>query len=174
MAKIKIEINEDFDISICNEEPGCISKKKYIDMETLYNIIDSCRNKEVKETKRRVSRERDILYSSPILPSFNGVHVLQHIIKNKNMEIVILQRQARPTKVAFYDDIMDNVGMPSLLFAIYILDGVIQDAKVVAVKDKLIELSSDSNFLQAQDETTNEIYNILNKNNKNEKKLKKV
>ena len=42
------------------------------------------------------------------------------------------------------------------------------------VKDKLIELSSDPNFLQAQDETTNEIYNILNKNNKNEKKLKKV
>lgn len=119
-----------------------ISKKKTIDVETLYNVLDTCKGKAIKDEKGINKPKKEILYSSPIFPSFNGVHILQHIIKDKNSEIVVLQREARPSRVAFYDDVMDDVGMSSLIFAIHLLDGVMQKAKVMAVKDKIIRADS--------------------------------
>lgn len=137
MGKIKIEINEDFDIFISNTDPNYVSQKKYINIDTLYSILDECRGK-AKANVLKKNVERDILYCSSLMPNYNGVHVLQHIIKNKNSEIVVLQRQPRRSRVAFYDEVLDDIGMPSLIFAIYLFNGTIQNAKVMAVKDELV------------------------------------
>lgn len=136
MEKIKIEITDDFDIFVTSKSRNQMSDKKLISIDDLYNILGECNG---KRKSQKVKLDRDILYSSPLMPSFNGVHVLQHIIKNENTEIVVLQREARRSKVAFYDEVMEDVGMPSLIFAIYLTSGVIRAAKVMAVKDKLIK-----------------------------------
>lgn len=136
MEKIRIEVTDDFDIFVTSKDRNQVSDKKLISLDDLYNILGECNG---KRKSQKVKLNRDILYSSPLMPSFNGVHVLQHIIKNENTEIVVLQREARRSKVAFYDEVMEDVGMPSLIFAIYLTGGAIRTAKVMAVKDKLIK-----------------------------------
>lgn len=136
MEKIRIEITDDFDIFVTSKGSNQVSDKKLISIDDLYNILGECNG---KRKSKNVKLNRDILYSSPLMPSFNGVHVLQHIIKNQNTEIVVLQREARRSKVAFYDEVIDDVGIPSLIFAIYLTGGAIRTAKVMAVKDKLIK-----------------------------------
>ena len=133
-CRMKIEITEVLDVYVTTGNENKV--KKLIDFETLANILTSVKNKiAIKEEK--VS-ERNIIYSSPIFPSFNGVHVLQHIIKDANKDIYIIQREARRSNVAFYDDVFEDVGMPSLIFAITVEGETITNVKLGTVKDKLI------------------------------------
>ena len=119
-------------------------------------LLDSIRSGILKNYKRFTSDNSN--FEDLVLAEvrYNDARVLfERIDKNKYVIISMFIKKCR-----------NNLGYKNTLYS------AISAYKMV--KDKLIELSSDSNFLQAQDETTNEIYNILNKNNKNEKKLKKV
>ena len=119
-------------------------------------LLDSIRNGILKNYKRFTSDNSN--FEDLVLAEvrYNDARVLfERIDKNKYVIISMFIKKCR-----------NNLGYKNTLYS------AISAYKMV--KDKLIELSSDPNFLQAQDETTNEIYNILNKNNKNEKKLKKV
>lgn len=119
-------------------------------------LLDSIRSGILKNYKRFTSDNSN--FEDLVLAEvrYNDARVLfERIDKNKYVIISMFIKKCR-----------NNLGYKNTLYS------AISAYKMV--KDKLIELSSDSYFLQAQDETTNEIYNILNKNNKNEKKLKKV
>lgn len=119
-------------------------------------LLDSIRSGILKNYKRFTSDNSN--FEDLVLAEvrYNDARVLfERIDKNKYVIISMFIKKCR-----------NNLGYKNTLYS------AISAYKMV--KDKLIELSSDPNFLQAQDETTNEIYNILNKNNKNEKKLKKV
>lgn len=139
MEKIKIEINEMFEIFISHKDDYGAFDKKAICLDDLYNILSECNN---KRQYKKVKKESNMLYSSPLMPNFNGVHVLQHIIKNNTTQIVVLQREAKRSKIAFYDEVLEDVGMPSLLFMVYIINNKISSARVVAVKDKVIREDS--------------------------------
>lgn len=119
-------------------------------------LLDSIRSGILKNYKRFTSDNSN--FEDLVLAEvrYNDARVLfERIGKNEYVIISMFIKKCR-----------NNLGYKNTLYS------AISAYKMV--KDKLIELSSDPNFLQAQDETTNEIYNILNKNNKNEKKLKKV
>lgn len=119
-------------------------------------LLDSIRSGIFKNYKRFTSDNSNFedLFLAEV--RYNDARVLfERIGKNEYVIISMFIKKCR-----------NNLGYKNTLYS------AISAYKMV--KDKLIELSSDPNFLQAQDETTNEIYNILNKNNKNEKKLKKV
>lgn len=135
MEKVIIEINENFDIYVSVKNNYGIYNKKPIGVEELYNALCECNG---KRQSKIVTKKKDILYRSPLMPNFNDVHILQHIIIDKNREVVMLQRKAKRSKVAFYNDVLEDVGMPSLIFMVYIIDKKISSARVVAVKDKLI------------------------------------
>lgn len=143
MDRLKFEITEDFDIYVSqqNEDSGVIVKKP-ISIDTLNSIL----NEVVGTAKKEIvgnEGKRKVLYSSPIFPSFHGVHVAQHIIKDKEVEYYVLQREKRPAKFAFYDDVFDNVGLPGMIFVFSLMNKVIRDLRVFAIKDKLITANTE-------------------------------
>lgn len=139
--RITLEITQNFDIYITTLNDN-VKNKKHIDIDTLIDILETSKDKAKVKTKSFNSNENSILYCSDLFPNFNNVHVLQHIIKNKNTDIYILQRQKVPTKFAYYDDVFDNVGVPSLIFALTVSHGLISKVKIMAIKDKIIKPNS--------------------------------
>lgn len=143
MERIRFEITEDFDIYVSKKDENTNrSEKKLIEIKTLLSILEESMGTS-KKSVRRERAERDVLYSSPIFPSYHGVHVAQHIIKDKDREFFILQREKRQGKFAFYDDVFDNIGLPGMIFMLQIMNEVIVDLRVFAIKDEIITESTE-------------------------------
>lgn len=143
MDRLNFEITDNFDIYVSqkSEDTG-ITSKKPISVDTLYSILNEV---VISSKKESMSDEkgRRILYSSPILPSYHGVHVAQHIIKDKEVEYYVLQREKRPAKFAFYDDVFDNIGLPGMIFVFSLVNKVIRNLRVFAIKDRLLKEDTD-------------------------------
>ncbi|ARC83132.1 prokaryotic E2 D family protein [Clostridium argentinense CDC 2741] len=72
---------------------------------------------------------------SPLYPVFEHIHTVQHIDKGNGKETIILLRNNKPSDITYFDTKFKSVGVPKLLFALELFQGIIQTVKVAAIKD---------------------------------------
>lgn len=141
MERIRVDITESFDIFISIPDNKGLIHKKMISADDLSNILEECTSNS-KTITRKENNKRKLVYRSPILPNFNGVHVLQHIIKNDTEEIFVLQRQKGTGACCVEGKKYTKVGLPTILFFLKVINGVIVGLNVMSTKDRLIREDS--------------------------------
>ena len=80
---------------------------------------------------------------SPVLPVTKNIGTLQHRKLSNGAEFVILVRDAGQFDINYVGQMFKKCGIPKLIFAIKILNNVIQTVFVVAVKDYVVSEESE-------------------------------
>lgn len=123
-----IELREDGSnlVVVIQEENGR-KKEKMISMDSFISSIISANSMGKFET-----------ITSPLFKEVKGIRLIQSKQYSKNSTVYILHRQMIQAPVQIFSRFYGDVGFPSLLFAINVVNDRVSKLYVVAVKDKVI------------------------------------
>lgn len=97
----------------------------------------------LQASKNNVDNKRSALeYSSNLLPHLN-IHTIQTKKYKDGTEYFVLLRDADPADFEYYGNMFEKVGMPRLLFAVVVLNNIVQGFKIAAVKDRVIKADTE-------------------------------
>lgn len=137
MSEITIKItNKDDYISLTKEENG-LKSTKYVTLNDLLSLLSN-----VKEDVDLGLNKKDKLlkHKTDILPSNNGVSIIQHMESYSDLRYVVLKKEACKHDFFLYDNKFEKVGLPTLLFILIINESnYISSGYLFATKDNFIK-----------------------------------
>lgn len=120
-------------IKFCTDKGNQIKVIPFIQYAEM--ILSAKKEVESDEDKEN---EKIVINDTPIFPAFKNIRIIQFREVDNGSNIFIMSREAGQTEITYFDTKFENVGIPKLLFAIKVVNMVIQMVCVVSVKDEII------------------------------------
>lgn len=92
----------------------------------------------VSKTNVNSGKMGEVDYQTELLPGFNHVKTVQYKKYKNGKEVYVLYRNAGRFDFMYENKKFEQVGVPNLLFAVIVANGIVQGLKICAVKDKVV------------------------------------
>lgn len=131
---VMFKITDDYNVELIYEENN-IKKFKYIEVEDLIKVLKLSKQ---YSTKKTITNDK-ILFKSPVFPSYEGVSVIQYIIKSNDTQYIVLKMDKGTKSMTVKNILFNNVHVPACVFVIKIFKSLIQTCYIACVKDEIID-----------------------------------
>lgn len=140
MSSIIIELNEASSIASLTYNINEFEKStKFLSVEDLIKLLNDSKEVFNYDILNKDMKDGDIVYDSTLMPSFNGVSVIQNLESTRDNKLIVIKKEACRRDFVYHKSVFENVGIPTLLFFLYInSQNVIFNAKLFSVKESLI------------------------------------
>lgn len=128
MKKMLIELIENSNtVTVIEELEGGRKEEKTITMEDLISSIISSTNKGAFRTIK-----------SPLYKEWRGIKLIQSKQIGENSHIYVLLKEKHKAPMQIFNRMYGNVGVPTLLYGVKVINDRMSDLFVVAIKDNVV------------------------------------